>query len=259
MEETSDGSKSSSDSKPESQVDIEMRPTNPFHTHQQINSAALLSAGAILSSPQSVAETSLPTCPSPNPSPSTGSEVNLSRGRHWLVCLDDSKFARWCIDQTLHLMDPVRDHLHLIHVMAPVLDMAIVVAAPVPAAALPYLHENEVAQKSRCVGMLRRWEAVCKHKGIAHPTIILGRSSDAGSNITAYLEKIPIDVCVVGRRGMGALKRLFLGSTSTYILNNAQCNVLVVKSSDECEAPEKNMDAAKTHPGEHINVAQHQA
>lgn len=39
-----------------------------------------------------------------------------------------------------------------------------------------------------------------------------------------------IDVVVVGSRGLGKLKRLVLGSTSDFLVHNARCDVLVIKS-----------------------------
>jgi hypothetical protein len=40
------------------------------------------------------------------------------------------------------------------------------------------------------------------------------------------------NVIVVGRRGLGVIKRLLLGSVSRYILENAPCDVIVVKVVD---------------------------
>ena len=37
------------------------------------------------------------------------------------------------------------------------------------------------------------------------------------------------DLMVVGHRGLGALKELFLGSTAKAVVDRAQCSVLVVR------------------------------
>ena len=39
-----------------------------------------------------------------------------------------------------------------------------------------------------------------------------------------------VDVLVLGRRGMGTLERIIVGSTSKYCLENASCNVFIAKS-----------------------------
>ena len=42
-----------------------------------------------------------------------------------------------------------------------------------------------------------------------------------------------VDILVVGRRGMGAVKRLFLGSLSKYLMEHAECHVLVVHEENK--------------------------
>lgn len=43
------------------------------------------------------------------------------------------------------------------------------------------------------------------------------------------VESEKTDVLIVGNRGMGALKRAFLGSVSDYCVQHASCPVIVVK------------------------------
>ena len=43
------------------------------------------------------------------------------------------------------------------------------------------------------------------------------------------------DLLIMGRRGLGNVERMFVGSNSTYVVHNAPCSVLVIKS----DAPEK--------------------
>ncbi|WP_430622000.1 universal stress protein [Enterococcus sp. DIV0800] len=38
-----------------------------------------------------------------------------------------------------------------------------------------------------------------------------------------------IDLIYMGATGKGALERILVGSTTTYVVNNALCNVMVVK------------------------------
>jgi len=48
--------------------------------------------------------------------------------------------------------------------------------------------------------------------------------------ILAYLETNPVDLVVVGSRGMSAAKRLLIGSISSALVAHAPCPVLVVRS-----------------------------
>ncbi|HEX6147589.1 MAG TPA: universal stress protein [Acidimicrobiia bacterium] len=51
-----------------------------------------------------------------------------------------------------------------------------------------------------------------------------------GRAITAYAEEAGASVLVVGPRGRGRVEKLFLGSTAQEAIENATCDVLVVKS-----------------------------
>ena len=52
---------------------------------------------------------------------------------------------------------------------------------------------------------------------------------DDGKRIVEGAEKQNFDLIVIGSRGMGSAKELFLGSTSNYVLHKSKKPVLVVK------------------------------
>ncbi|AFS83393.1 universal stress protein [Candidatus Nitrosopumilus sediminis] len=52
---------------------------------------------------------------------------------------------------------------------------------------------------------------------------------DDGKRIVEVADKHNFDLIVIGSRGMGAAKELFLGSTSNYVLHKSKKPVLVVK------------------------------
>lgn len=47
--------------------------------------------------------------------------------------------------------------------------------------------------------------------------------------ICDYAKDHEIDLIVIGTTGTGAFSRLMLGSTTAYVVNNAPCNVMVVR------------------------------
>lgn len=47
--------------------------------------------------------------------------------------------------------------------------------------------------------------------------------------IVDLAEKLDIDLIVMGATGLGALSLLLVGSTTAYVVNQAPCNVMVVK------------------------------
>ena len=52
---------------------------------------------------------------------------------------------------------------------------------------------------------------------------------DDGKRIVEVADKQNFDLIVIGSRGLGAAKELFLGSTSNYVLHKSKKPVLVVK------------------------------
>ena len=57
-------------------------------------------------------------------------------------------------------------------------------------------------------------------------TIIHG---DEGPKIISYANNKSYDIIVIGSRGMGSIKEMFLGSTSNYVLHKSKIPVLIVK------------------------------
>lgn len=59
--------------------------------------------------------------------------------------------------------------------------------------------------------------------------MILGHGRHIGDTICSAIETFHVDHALIGRRSMGDVKRLLLGSTSRYVVENATCSVAVVK------------------------------
>ncbi|GCF93614.1 universal stress protein [Enterococcus florum] len=47
--------------------------------------------------------------------------------------------------------------------------------------------------------------------------------------IVDYAEEKKIDLIMIGATGMGAIEQMIVGSTTSYVVNHAPCNVMVVK------------------------------
>jgi nucleotide-binding universal stress UspA family protein len=63
------------------------------------------------------------------------------------------------------------------------------------------------------------------------------RGSPPGAVLCERAKALNADVMVVGSRGRGAIRRVLLGSVSTYVVHNAPCPLLVVRAGTLPEPP----------------------
>jgi len=61
---------------------------------------------------------------------------------------------------------------------------------------------------------------------------------EPGTAICDAASDIDADLVVVGAHGKGVIRRVFLGSTSEYVVRNAPCPVLVVRHGSEPDDPD---------------------
>jgi nucleotide-binding universal stress UspA family protein len=135
----------------------------------------------------------------------------------WMVALDGSDNAREAFYTTLNLMDKRRDELFLV---------STVQSTPVSVGGYQkYSDEIEETHRKYLLDYGRR----CDEEGVRYYNPILARGSHIGRMICAAAEKKGVDFLVVGRRGMNRFSRLVAGSTSKHLMENAPCNVIVVK------------------------------
>lgn len=60
--------------------------------------------------------------------------------------------------------------------------------------------------------------------------ILIGEHNEnPGVQICKYAENNEVDLIIIGSRGLGNLKRIFLGSVSNNVVQHARCRVLVIK------------------------------
>jgi len=74
---------------------------------------------------------------------------------------------------------------------------------------------------------MKKAYACCAQNGLVFYKKIL--HGDEGPTIVKFSHDRKFDLVVVGSRGMGSLKEIFLGSTSNYVLHKSKIPVLIVK------------------------------
>ncbi|CAD5173255.1 unnamed protein product [Musa acuminata subsp. malaccensis] len=84
-------------------------------------------------------------------------------------------------------------------------------------------------QKELALSLLEKAKEICIQHGVVAETI--SEVGDPKEAICEAVEKLKIDLLIVGSHGKGAIQRVFLGSVSNYCVHNAKCPVLVVKKS----------------------------
>jgi len=83
---------------------------------------------------------------------------------------------------------------------------------------------------NQAMKMLQQFEKRVKDSSIrvgVHNLVL--ESNDAREALCSAVEEKEVDVLVVGTRGLGALRRALLGSVSSYVLQNAKCDVIIAK------------------------------
>jgi nucleotide-binding universal stress UspA family protein len=100
-------------------------------------------------------------------------------------------------------------------------------AAPEVPSGIPPIEQALLDRQAEAEGILRRVEADFLGKVAAvERSVVVG---PAGEHIVNAANDPGTDLAVVGARGLGAFKRLLLGSVSEHVLHHAECPVLIVR------------------------------
>lgn len=75
--------------------------------------------------------------------------------------------------------------------------------------------------------LMNKAEVICAQNGVLfHKKTIIG---DAKSDISTFAKQNKFDIIVLGARGLGAVKEMFLGSVSNSVAHKSKVPVLLVK------------------------------
>jgi nucleotide-binding universal stress UspA family protein len=143
---------------------------------------------------------------------------------------------KFCIEKVLKSGDAV----HLVHVWnvpdASIYDLGVGEELAMP---VLFAHQREEDERAEMVLAEQSSQLLCQTKdhilsemkGMVTVTVssVLSVNDDAGGVLLEEASQNGVDVIAVGSRGHGAVKRLILGSVSTWLVHNATCSVLVVR------------------------------
>ena len=69
--------------------------------------------------------------------------------------------------------------------------------------------------------------AMCTKKSVEFLDVV--ENGEEGRTIVSFAHKNNFDLIVIGSRGMGKVGKLFLGSTSNYVVHSSKIPVMIVK------------------------------
>ena len=136
-----------------------------------------------------------------------------------LVPIDGSDNSFRALDHAIFLSKKIMAQTTALHVMENLPFAYIESQRALNAIISKYQEDSEnILNKSRDIG---------NKNGMRVETVLM--KGDAISNIIDYSKKENYDTIIMGQRGMGKLRQLVLGSTSTKVLSHSDCTAVIVK------------------------------
>jgi nucleotide-binding universal stress UspA family protein len=145
-----------------------------------------------------------------------------------LVAIDDSDSSRSVFDRSLVLAKANRSELMLIHVLTMINDFY-----PgdtfigIPASAMRIYADQLELREQAGIEKLQRLESAAIAAGVM--TELTQTIGDPGKTICETAKDWNANLIVIGRRGLSGLSELLMGSTSSYVLHHAPCDVLTIQ------------------------------
>lgn len=133
-----------------------------------------------------------------------------------LVALDGSKNSLRALIESINLSEQIN---------ASITGIFVIRAFPTETEVVRKIIGNALNKKSK--NFMKVAKSKCKKKNIEFYDVT--EFGHEGQTIVSFAEKNKYDFIVIGSRGMGIVKELFLGSTSNYVVHKSKIPVLIVK------------------------------
>ena len=86
------------------------------------------------------------------------------------------------------------------------------------------------ALKRRGQRLAEKYRVQLKESGVENATVHVLASHAPKQASKDWVTENKVDVVFAGSRGLGAVKRFFLGSFSQFLVNNLECDVMITKA-----------------------------
>ncbi len=88
--------------------------------------------------------------------------------------------------------------------------------------------------------ILNDYVDIAKKHGVTKVSYVLEYGSPKPIIAKDIPEKYHVDLIMLGATGLNAVERLFIGSVSEYVIRNAACDVLIVRTDLENKIPKED-------------------
>ena len=149
-----------------------------------------------------------------------------------LLATDGSEDAELAALKAVDLANTTDSELHVVHVgLAP----SFLMSDPATLSYDRKLYE-QIEEESRELLRKLSWQVKVAGGTVAETHLRLG---EVDLEIVALAKKLGVDLIVMGCRGQQGIRRAIEGSISDRVIRCAPCPVLVVRSHERAEAPER--------------------
>lgn len=143
-----------------------------------------------------------------------------------LVATDGSGHARKAIEYASDIASKYNAKLYLIHVVS---------EAGIPADVLEYIKVEGIEEPPESVylhkvgeGIIGAAEKEITKKGVQDVQSVVVKG-DPAEKILEFARDNSVDMIVIGSRGLGSVKGMFLGSVSSKVCHAADCTCVTIK------------------------------
>ena len=147
---------------------------------------------------------------------------------HLLVPVDGSEHANRAVLAAADLVRCYEAKLTLMHVLSTTGSLAV----PEELEAYSKLEHIRITERDLIASagneILREAERVARKNGVKNCQVVL-KTGDPTTCIADYVKKNGVDLVVMGRRGLGDMAGLFLGSVSHKVAHATDCSCLTIK------------------------------
>ncbi|XP_073004480.1 universal stress protein A-like protein [Typha latifolia] len=144
-----------------------------------------------------------------------------------MVAIDESECSHYALEWALdHLRDSLSSPL-VVFTAQPYANVGYMAAASYGTPPPELIQSVQEHNKKMSLAILEKAKEICSRRGVITETTT--EVGDPKEVICEAVDKLNIDLLILGSNSRGALERFFVGSVSNYCLHNANCPVLVVK------------------------------